>query len=293
MGSFFGSVSITVLCGVVSFFGLFLTFDYWFERIWENGMLRVHLQTVRVCEEIFVRKTPSRIMSEQLAVAGGISLLLFVFMWPHLMISLPVCALVFYFCWRLPYLYYSRFVRPRRVTLFSVQMVDALTLMANGLKSGLNVPQTIQIVVDEMPNPIKEEFNLVLTENKIGLTFEKAFDNLAVRIPSEDVNMFVTSVNILRETGGNIAETFDTICKTIRERLKLQAKISAMVAQGLMSAFIVGAMPWFLGVMLYTIDPERMIPMFTEPLGWAILLLILLLEGVGLFVILKMVRIRV
>jgi tight adherence protein B len=288
-----GTVSITVLCGVVSFFGLFLTFDYWFERIWENGMLRVHMETVRVCEAIFVRKAPSRIMSEQLVVAGGVSLLFFLFMWPYLMISLPVCAFVFYHSWKLPLLYYARYVRPKRIGLFSVQMVDALTLMANGLKSGLNVPQTVQIVVDEMPNPIKEEFNLVLTENKIGLTFEKAFENLAVRIPSEDVNMFVTSVNILRETGGNIAETFDTICKTIRERLKLQAKISAMVAQGLMSAIIVGSMPWALGVMLYMIDPERMKPMFTHPLGWAILLGILVLEGVGIFIILKIVRIRV
>lgn len=293
MGSLFGTLSVTVLCGITSFFGLFLTFDYWFDRLWEKGMYLVHLETVKICEEIFVRKSPERIMAEQIATAGGLALLLFVFMWPELMISLPVCSVVFYFAWRLPRFYYARIVRPRRTALFSVQMVDALTLMANGLKSGLNVPQTIQIVVDEMPNPIKEEFNLVLTENKIGLTFEKAFDNLAVRIPSEDVNMFVTSVNILRETGGNIAETFDTICKTIRERLKLQAKISAMVSQGLASAAIVGAMPWFLGIMLYMIDPDRMKPMFTNPLGWVILLGIITLESVGIFIILKIVRIRV
>ncbi len=212
---------------------------------------------------------------------------------PPIVLSIVTSIMLFYFAWRLPFLWYSFMIRPARIKKFSTQMVDALTLMSNGMKSGLNVPQTLQIVVDEMPNPISQEFRLILTENRIGLTFEKAFENLGRRIPSEDVSMFVTSVNILRETGGNISETFDTIAQTIRERMKLQSKIGAMVAQGMMSAIIVGALPWGLGVMLYLIDPVRMTPLFTTPLGWVILLAILILEAIGFVVILKIVKIRV
>ena len=101
-------------------------------------------------------------------------------------------------------------------------MVDALSLMSNGLKSGLSIVQSLGLVTQEMPNPIRQEFNLILSENKLGVSLEDAFINLAKRIKSDDVEMFVTSVNILKETGGNLAETFDTIVITIRERIKVE-----------------------------------------------------------------------
>lgn len=286
------TVMITVASGFCFFLGLYLSFDYWYQRVWVR-MLEIRDQTVALGEELFIQKTPERVLREHLITSGVCAFLMLL-----LFISKPVVGvisgfLVFWFAWRLPLLYLNKVVRPSRVKVFSVQMVDALTLMGNGLKSGLNVPQTLQIVVDEMPKPIKEEFGLILSQNKIGMTLEKAFENLAKRIPSEDVTMFVTSVNILRETGGNIAETFATIVHTIRERMKLQSKISAMTAQGMTSAVIVGAMPWGLGVMLYFVDPVTMTPLFTTIPGWAILLIITILEAIGFFVIVKMVSIRV
>lgn len=144
-----------------------------------------------------------------------------------------------------------------------------------------------------MPTPISQEFNLVLSENKVGVTLEKAFDNLAKRIPTEDVNMFVTSVNILRETGGNLAETFDTIANTIRERFKLQSKIAAMTAQGMTSAVIMLCMPWGIGGLMYFIDPVMSRPLFTTIPGFLILGVILILEVIGYFVIIKIVNFRV
>jgi len=242
---------------------------------------------------MFVAKGPEEVMREQLIISSICSVLMLVLFFKVILLALPVALATFYWSWRLPKIYLTSFVRPARINKFSTQMVDALTLMANGMKSGLNVPQTIQIVVDEMPSPINEEFGLVLKENQIGLPLEKAFDNLGKRIPSEDVSMFVTSINILRETGGNLAETFDTITKTIRERMKLAAKISAMTAQGMTSAIIVSALPWGLGAALYILDPDTMRPLFTHPIGWVILFAIFMLEAVGFFVILKIVKIRV
>src|SRR6185437_4627217 len=124
------------------------------------------------------------------------------------------------------------YVYRRRVQKFVLQMVDALSLMSNGLKSGLSVVQSLGLVAQEMPNPIQQEFNLVLSENKVGVSLEEAFLNLSKRIKSDDVEMFVTSINILKETGGNLAETFDTIVMTIRDRIKVENKIDALTAQG-------------------------------------------------------------
>lgn len=275
------------------FIALFYSFDYWFEKIWVGNMLKTRDEAVKAFEDVFMAKTPEQVQNIQFGVAGGLAFLFLILLRTKIGVAIPVCALVFWYGWRLPLAYVKYWVRPQRVSKFSHQMVDALTLMANGLKSGLNIPQALQIVVAEMPVPIREEFGLVLNENKIGLTLEKAFENMAQRIPSEDVSMFVTSVNILRETGGNVAETFETITKTIRERIKLQNKISAMTAQGMTSAFIVGAMPWGIGIMLYGIDPETMGPVFTTLAGMAILLIITILEVIGFIVIMKMVRIRV
>lgn len=287
-----GHFAIVILSGIAFFLALYLSFDYWYEKIWLK-MLSIRDQTQVIQEELFIQKTPERVLNEHFMVAGIPAFLVFLLFIKSPVFAIISAAIIFWNCWKLPQLYLNKVVRPSRIKIFSVQMVDALTLMANGMKSGLNVPQTLQIVVDEMPKPIKEEFNLILSQNKIGLTLEKSFENLAKRIPSEDVTMFVTSVNILRETGGNIAETFQTIVTTIRERMKLQSKISAMTAQGMTSAVIVGAMPWGLGLMLYFVDPVTMAPLFTTVPGWLILLIITLLEAVGFFVIVKMVSIKV
>jgi tight adherence protein B len=144
-----------------------------------------------------------------------------------------------------------------------------------------------------MPNPIHQEFNLVLSENKLGVSLEDAFLNLSKRIKTDDVEMFVTSVNILKETGGNLAETFDTIVTTIRERIKVQNKIAALTAQGFYQGVFVMAIPPILGVVFYQTDPEFMSPLFTTVLGWLIVMVIILLEVIGFFVIMKVIKIDV
>jgi tight adherence protein B len=181
----------------------------------------------------------------------------------------------------------------RRVQKFVLQMIDGLGLMSNGLKSGLSIVQAMSLVVQEMPNPIREEFNLILNQNKIGVPLEEAFVNLSKRVQSDDVEMFVTSVNILKETGGNLAETFDTIVTTIRERIKVEQKIEAMTTLGFYQGVMVTAMPPVLGVVFYQSDPDFMRPLFTTPLGWVIIMIILALQIIGFVVIMKIIKIDV
>tara|TARA_R110002049_G_scaffold78142_2_gene199306 strand:- start:853 stop:1743 length:891 start_codon:yes stop_codon:yes gene_type:complete len=181
----------------------------------------------------------------------------------------------------------------KRIKAYEGQMVDAMQLLANGIRAGLSLPQSLGMVVDEMPEPISQEFNMILQQNKIGVPLEECFEGLVSRVPTEDNEMFVASVNILRETGGNLAEVFDTIVEVIRERVRLKQKIDTYIAQGMFQGATIFAMPWAIGIIFAFNDPEMMKPMVTHPLGWVALFVILGFDLAGGFVILKIVKIKV
>lgn len=185
------------------------------------------------------------------------------------------------------------FLVEKRIKAYSMQMVDALQLLANGIRAGLSVPQSIGMIVEEMPAPISQEFNVLLQQNRIGMPLEECFENLAKRVPLEDNDMFVSSINILRETGGNLAETFDTIVDVIRERVRLQQKVDTFTAQGMFQGMTIGAMPFLLGFVYYLQDPNSMTPLFTTPLGLAMLFVAISLDFTGIYVIMKIVKIKI
>lgn len=180
-----------------------------------------------------------------------------------------------------------------RIKSYQGQMVDGMQLLSNGIRAGLSVPQSLGLIVDEMPPPISQEFNIILQQNRIGVPLEECFENLAKRVPTQDNDMFVSSVNILRETGGNLAETFDTIVDVIRERIRLQQKVDTYTAQGMFQGMVIGAMPYMLGLIYYLQDPNSMTPLFTHPIGWVMLFIAVGLDAAGIFVILKIVKIKI
>jgi len=173
------------------------------------------------------------------------------------------------------------------------QMVDGLTIMANGIKAGLSVTQTMERVVENMNNPISQEFGLVLSQIRLGRSVEDALIEFGERIPRADIQMFVTSINILKETGGNLAETFTTIVLTIRERQKIEKKIEAMTAQGMMQGLIVSMIPFVLIGLFFVMDPSFIAPLFNSALGLVIFLIIIGLVIIGGITVRKIVKIEV
>lgn len=282
--------------GLLFFFIGFLGLSYfysqklifWFEL--QQSGLRDHIQ--QRLSMMFIEIAPEKLVLYLLGACFGPGLLVFFLFLPQFIPGAIFGGMTVFICWKSLRPIVDYFYR-RRVNKFVLQMVDALGLMSNGLKSGLSVVQAIGLIVEEMPNPIQQEFNLVLSQNKLGVSIEEAFLDLSRRVPAEDVDMFVTAVNILKETGGNLAETFDIIVLTIRERIKVENKIAAMTAQGFMQGMVVTAAPPALGFYLYMTDRELMDPLFTTPIGWIIVSVILLLELVGFFVIMKIVRIDI
>lgn len=222
----------------------------------------------------------------------GIGFLFFFFAWPNVTAGsfLGISAGIAGFQ-LVPIVYKALY--EKRCNQFTDQMVDALTIMGNGIKSGSNPQQSMQRVVEIMSNPIRSEFAQVITQTQFGQSFEEALTDLGERIPRPDVQMFVTAINILKETGGNLAETFETIVSTIRERQKLEKKISAMTAQGVMQGIIVTSIPFILGAVFFAVDPAYMKPMFNTTLGLVLLAAMLALQIIGGVMIKKIVTIKV
>ncbi len=180
----------------------------------------------------------------------------------------------------------------KRIEEYQGQMVDALTLLANGIRAGLSMPQALGMVANELPKPTSEEYNLILQQQRIGVPLEECLENFAKRIPTPDNEMFVTSVNILKETGGNLAEVFDTIIIVIRERIRLSQKIQQYTASGMFQGMTIAAMPFGIGTIYYFTDPKSMENMFRHPLGIIMAIAAVLLDGIGFFIILKIVKIK-
>ncbi len=277
--------------GAVILIGLILNGDRLYSWIGRKLAAECELMVAKL-DQMFIQMPFDTAMRYYIGYQCALFALGVFLLWPSVGGGFCFGVLFVLVAWRLPGRIIS-ILHKRRITKFVLQMVDGLSLMSNAMRSGLNVPQALQLVTDELPNPISQEFTLVLSQNKLGVTLEEAMSNLSIRMPHDDIEMFTTSVNILKETGGNLAETFDSISYTIRERIKVESKIQAMTAQGVMQGVIVVLMPFALGAILYTIDPERISPMFTTIPGWAMLIVMMTLQGIGAFAIWKIVQVRV
>jgi tight adherence protein B len=245
-------------------------------------------------EIMFIEVDPNKITWALLLMSFGSGILAFgaIAFLGNLGVATFVGILVTIIGWKLPRPLVD-FFENKRKKAYMLQMVDALNLMANGIRAGLTMPQSVGMVVDELPAPISQEFNLVLQQAKIGVPLDEALENLKKRIYTEDNEMFVTSVAILRETGGNLAETFDTIVSVIRERVRLQLKIDTYIASGKIQAYIIGAMPFGMIIMFGSGDPDYFPLLFGTVLGFISLLIICAMVGVGMFVIMKIINIKV
>ena len=291
MRNFFSPFGLSVFIGAMVFVAFYMNANRLLEWLrWQSIGTRDYI--VERLGLMFIEVTPNQVLGGMIATAFVPGFLVFLLILPQLAPALIFGGAFSILFWFLPRFVVDQMFE-RRVKLFNRQMVDGLGLMANGMKSGLSIIQAMGLVKQEMPNPLSQEFDYVLRQNQLGVAVEEAFQNLAKRVPSEDVNMFVTAVVILKETGGNLAETFETIVYTIRERIKVEQKISAMMSQNLAQGTIVFCMPFAMIAMFYFSDPTFLEPMFSSPIGWAILAAAFTLQLVGGFMIYKLIQIKV
>jgi len=173
----------------------------------------------------------------------------------------------------------------RRLANFQQQLPGALVALASALRAGVGVSTALRHIVDHSPAPLTQEFGLILREQRLGVSFDTALQNLGTRVPSEATALVVAALRVASHTGGNLAETLDGIARTLRDRLQLQGKVRALTAQGRLQAWIVGALPLLLMAVLDRMEPEAMAVLWHTPAGWVVLAGVAVLETAGVLMI--------
>lgn len=169
----------------------------------------------------------------------------------------------------------------RRIFRFEEQLPDAVALLARAIRAGHPLSAGIRMVAEESPEPTASEFRQLFEENRFGLPFEEALLGMCSRMPLPDLRIFATAVLVQREVGGSLAEILDKMGITIRERFALRRQLRTYTAQGRLSGYILGAMPIFLGLAIYTMDHAYMSLLFTEPAGRVAVAVAIVLQVIG------------
>ena len=183
--------------------------------------------------------------------------------------------------------------RRRRVRRFNGQLTEALQQMANALRAGLTLPQAVDQVGRDFAAPLRQEFGLFTREVKLGVPLDEALAAMVARVGSEDLELVATSASIARQLGGNMAEMFEAIAATIRERFRLEGKIAALTSQGKLQGVIVAALPLAIGVFLNSYRPDLVEPMFETAYGYLLIATIIVLQAAGFVAIRRVVAVDI
>jgi tight adherence protein B len=188
---------------------------------------------------------------------------------------------------------YVNIRKRRRLNAFNDQLSDTINLLANSLRSGFSIVQSMETVAQQLSDPIASEFHRVTQEIGLGLNYEEALYNMLRRVPSDDLDLMITAINIQGRVGGNLAEILDTIGHTIRERVRIKGEIRVLTAQQMISGYVLTGLPVFLGLVLYLINKDYIGRMFADPCGWIMIVVSVIMIVSGFLIIRKIVDIEV
>lgn len=188
---------------------------------------------------------------------------------------------------------YVFFIRKRRLNKFASLLPEALELVSRALRAGHSLAAGIQLVAGEMQSPIADEFQRCYEEQNLGVPLEEALEDMAERVPNMDLRFFVTAVVLQRQTGGDLAEILDKIGHLVRERFKIWGAIAALTGEGRISGVILLALPPVLFGVIYRLNKEYVMALFTDPLGKKMLLAAIVMQILGALVIRKIINIKV
>jgi tight adherence protein B len=192
----------------------------------------------------------------------------------------------------IPYAYASH-MRTRRFQKFEEKFPEAIDTLARSVRAGHAFTTALEMIANEVSEPVAGEFRQLYEEQKFGLPVRDALLNLADRIPLVDVKFFVTAVMLQRETGGNLAEILDNLSYVIRERFKILRQVRVHTAQGRLTMVLLMALPPTIVVLMLMLNPGFIRPLFTDPVGHALIVGGITLQTMGYFVIRRIIRIQV
>ncbi len=183
--------------------------------------------------------------------------------------------------------------RKMRLQKFDATLPDGIDLMSRALRAGHSVSAAIEMVGQEVADPVGAEFRSTFEQQNFGLPFREALEALARRVPLPDLQFMVTAILVQKETGGNLAEILDKTATVIRERARLKGQLRIYTAQGRLTSWILGLLPFIMFVLLSMVNPKYTFVLIEDPLGQRLVIVGLVLMALGFYVIRKIVDIKV
>jgi len=192
----------------------------------------------------------------------------------------------------LPYIYVRR-QKTKRQRDFESLLPEAIDLITNALKSGFSLESSLSMVSKEIPDPVGIEFAIAFEEQNLGIGLTDALSNMETRVESEDLGLFTTALTIQKKTGGNLVEILEKIGSTIRERFQLKRQVRVFTAQGRLSGFVLVLLPIITAIVLLAINPEYLKTLLVERAGNFMLGGAIIMQILGIWVIRRIVDIRI
>jgi len=180
-----------------------------------------------------------------------------------------------------------------RTRKFVYQLPDALLALASTLRAGSSLSKGLELLSTRQPAPLGQEFTIVLNEHRVGRPLCDALADLRRRIDAPELDLMNTAINVSRRVGGNLADTLESLARTLQEKAHLEGKIAALTAMGRAQGWVVGVLPILITVVLYAQQPERMKLLFTQWYGWIVLAVVGLMMTVAAAMIRRIVNIDV
>jgi tight adherence protein B len=204
--------------------------------------------------------------------------------------SIATSILLFVITWNIPRIIIAA-RKKERIKQFDSQLNDGITIISNSLKAGYSFLQAVAVVTEETKDPFSKEFKKLLKEMSLGIPEEDTFKNLLTRMESEDLRLVINAILIQKDIGGNLSEILDNISETIRERQKIKNELKTLTAQGKLSGIIVFLIPIFLGLIIYVLNREYILILFTNAVGIVMVVISVINQILGFFMIRKIINI--
>lgn len=188
---------------------------------------------------------------------------------------------------------FARHITTLRRKRFVYQLPDALFALASALRAGCTLSRGLELMAERQPAPLSQEFTIVLAEYRVGRPLAESLGDMHRRIGAPELQLMNTAIDVSRRVGGNLADTLESLARTLQEKAHVEAKIDALTSMGRAQGWVVGLLPIFIGSVLYQQQPERMSLLFTQWYGWIVLGVVAGMMTVAAWMIRKIVNIDV
>ena len=270
----------------VAFFFLALVVIQLGQQLFALYKKRFYLQVDKGLRDVVVMMEPGQVFTATLVVA--LILVPVAFWMTNLVVALAILAILL-----LAPPVVLNMMKSKRSDQFVEQLPDALSSMASAMRSGLNLVKSIQQLVKNQPHPLSQEFAQVMVEYRVGTDLNDSLDALAKRIDRQEIVLMNSAIKISRAVGGNLADTLETLSKTLREKSKVEGKINALTSMGKAQGTLATFFPVFIGYVFYKIEPAAMMMLFTSRLGLIWLGVMVLMAIMAYLMIRKIVTVDI